>query len=66
MTDDLPRAFADITARLEDFHSLAVEGQRSDNSPDMNRVLIGQLRSSVAALDRTLRAMAAVIDECSR
>lgn len=51
MTDDLRRAFADITARLEDLHSISVEGQHRDNSPDMQRVLVSHLRSGFASLD---------------
>lgn len=66
MTSDLSREFADITARLEDLHAVAVEGQRRDNSPDMQRVLIGHLRSSVSAMDGKLRTMSAAIDRRSR
>jgi len=50
MKADLPRAFADITARLEDAHALAVEGQRRDNSPDMQRALACHLRMAVVAM----------------
>lgn len=66
MTSDLRREFADITARLEDLHAVAVEGQRRDNSPDMQRVLIGHLRSGVSAMDGKLRTMSAAIDRRSR
>lgn len=66
MTHDLPRAFADITARLEDAHSLAVEGQCSNNAPDMQRVLVGQLRAGLAEIDGKLSAMAAMIDRSAR
>lgn len=54
MRDAIPRLFADITARLEDLHAVAVEGQRRDNSPDIQRVLVCQLRASVASLDLVL------------
>lgn len=50
MTSDLRREFADITARLEDLHAVAVEGQRRDNSPDMEHVLIAHLLSGLSAM----------------
>lgn len=62
MTDDLRRAFADITARLEDLHGVAVEGQRRDNGPDMQRVLLLQLRNGTAAINGTLTSMATALD----
>lgn len=54
MTASIPGIFADITAKIEDMHMIAVEGQRRDNAPDMQRVLVCQLRTSVASLDLTL------------
>lgn len=54
MKDAIPRLFADITAKLEDMHMIAVEGQRRDNAPDMHRVLACQLRMGVASLDTSL------------
>ena len=66
MTRDLRREFAKITARLEDLHAVAVEGQRRDNSPDMQRVLIGHLLSGGSAMDGILRTMSAAIDGRSR
>lgn len=54
MTGTIPRLFADITAKLEDMHMIAVEGQRRDNTPDMHRVLTCQLRMGVASLDTSL------------
>ncbi len=54
MTDAIPRLFADITAKIEDMHMIAVEGQRRDNAPDMQRVLACQLRMGVASLDTSL------------
>ena len=50
----LPRMFADITARLEDAHALAVEGQNRNATPDMHRVLVCHLRASMAELDAAL------------
>ena len=66
MTRDLRREFAIITARLEDLHAVAVEGQRRDNSPDMQRVLMGHLLSGASTMDRSLRTMSAAIDRRSR
>ena len=61
MTKTIPHLFADVTARLEDLHSLAVEGQRADNAPDMQSVLIVHLRFGLVALDDTLRLMASAV-----
>lgn len=66
MTDDLRCIFADITARLEDAHSLAVEGQSRDNSPDMDRVIIGHLVTGLTALHGTLLTVSAEIDRRGR
>lgn len=57
MTRDLSSSFAAVTAQLEDLHGVAVEGQRSGNSPDMNMALIGLLRSGVTGLEDQLKAM---------
>jgi len=54
MRDAIPRLFADLTAMLEDMHMIAVEGQRRNNAPDMQRVLASQLRMGVASLDTSL------------
>lgn len=62
MKRDLPRAFAIISARLEDAHSLAIEGQCRDNAPDMQRVLVGQLRAGLAEIDDKLSVMAGWLD----
>lgn len=54
--------FADITAKLEDLHAIAVEGQRRDNAPDMQNVLNIHLRSGLAALDGVNRAIAKALE----
>ncbi|TXC68263.1 hypothetical protein FSZ31_11295 [Sphingorhabdus soli] len=53
MTDGVPHLFAAITSILEDMHGLAIEGQRLDNAPDMQRVLVSQMRMAIAAVDCT-------------
>ncbi len=50
MTKSIPHLFADLTARIEDLHSIAVEGQ-ADNAPDMDRVLASHLRMGIATMD---------------
>jgi hypothetical protein len=50
MTDDLRRAFAEITARLEDMHAIAVDGQCRDNTADMHRVLASHLKMGLDAM----------------
>ena len=62
MTKTIPHLFADVTARLEDLHAIAVEGQRADNAPDMQGVLNAHLRSGLATLDDIVRAVAAALD----
>lgn len=57
MNVSVPRLFADVTAKLEDLHSVAVEGQRRDNSCDMQRALACQLRMGMMALDTSLAAI---------
>lgn len=47
----VPHMFAELTAQTEDFHSLTVEGQRRDNSPDMQRAIASHLRMAMAAMD---------------
>jgi hypothetical protein len=59
MTDDLRRAFADITARLEDLHAIAVEGQHRDSTPDIHRVLASHLLSGLAGISAEVRSMSA-------
>jgi len=58
MTARVPRLFADITAMLEDMHAVAVEGQRLDNSPDMQKALNCLLRSRTATVDASLASIA--------
>lgn len=49
--------FADVTAKLEDLHAIAIEGQRGDNAPDMQSVFNVHLRDGLAALDDTICAI---------
>lgn len=58
MTRSIPHLFADITAALEDMHSIAIEGQRRDNALDMQVALAGHLREGVRSLDATVLALA--------
>lgn len=53
--------FADVIAKLEDLHSIAVEGQRADSAPDVQRMLIHQLGCGVRALDRRLGIMVTML-----
>jgi hypothetical protein len=57
MTVPIPRLFANVTAKLEDLHSVSVEGQRHDNSRDMQRALACQLRMGIVSLDSSLQAI---------
>jgi hypothetical protein len=66
MKSDLARAFADITANLEDLAGIAVEGQRRDNTPDMHRVLAFQLRAGIAAVDLRVGGIMASLDRAGR
>lgn len=63
MRKTIPHLFAEVTAKLEDLHSVAVEGQRRDNAPDMQRVLTLHLRSGLATLDNTMRAVANALED---
>lgn len=54
----VPHMFADVTAKLEDLHAIAVEGQCGDNSTDMDHVLFVHLRSGVSGLEDALQEMA--------
>jgi len=47
----VPHMFAELTAQAEDFHSLTVEGQLRDNSPDMQKAIASHLRMAMAAMD---------------
>lgn len=47
----IPHLFANITAQAEDFHAISVEGQRRDNTADMQRALACHLRMAIAAMD---------------
>ena len=55
MSGVTPARFAAITAQLEDLHSIAVEGQQRDNSPDMQRAFASYLRKGVAALGTSIK-----------
>jgi hypothetical protein len=52
------KLFADATMALEDLHSVALEGQRRDHSPDMQRVLATDLRAGIMGLDAIALAIA--------
>ena len=45
---------ADLTVKLEDLHSVAVDGQRSDYSRDIQRVRPSQLHLGIVPLDNSL------------
>jgi hypothetical protein len=45
------KLFADAMMALEDLHSVAVEGQRRDNAPDMQLALATHLRAGIVSLD---------------
>lgn len=62
MTKAIPHMFADVTAKLEDLHAIAVEGQRADNAPDMQAVLNIHLCDGLASLDGTMRAMTTALE----
>lgn len=62
MTCNVPRLFAELTAKLEDLHSVAIEGQRDDNAHDMQNVLNSHLRSGLTALDGTVRAISEALE----
>ena len=57
MTDGIPHLFEALKSMLEDMHGLAVEGQRRDNAPDMQCVLISQMRMAIAAVDGKMGQM---------
>lgn len=52
------KLFADATMALEDLHSVALEGQRRDHGPDMQRRLATDLRAGIMGLDAIARAIA--------
>lgn len=54
MTGTIAHRFADITAKLEDMHAIAVDGQRRDNSRDMQRAIAANLRTGAADLSASL------------
>lgn len=46
--------FAEVASRLEDLHSIAIEGRSPDNAPDIEAALSVELRSGLAAIDHLL------------
>ena len=63
MRKTIPRLFAEITATLEDMHAVAVDGQNRDNSSDMQRVLVCQLRMRSVALDAAMAGIKRLLGE---
>jgi hypothetical protein len=57
-----PRLFADITAILENLHGLAVEGQDGSLHDNVRRVLVADLASGVARLQRKLAKIGRRLD----
>lgn len=62
MTFTVQNLFIGVTAQLEDLHAVAIEGQRVDNSRDMQDVLNIHLRSGLVALDGAARAIANALE----
>lgn len=58
----IPHLFADVAAKLEDLHAIAVEGQRADNAHDMQSVLNFHLRDGLSAVGGTMRAIADALE----
>jgi hypothetical protein len=58
----IPHLFAEVTAKLEDLHAIAVEGQRADNAPDMQSVLNVHLQSGLVELNGAVRTMAKALE----
>lgn len=61
MTKAVQQLFSEITTKLEDLHSIAVEGQQSDYAPDMHGVLTTHLRSGLHALHADIGAILAAL-----
>lgn len=51
MTEGVRYLFATIRSMSEDMHAIAAEGQCRDNAPDMQRLLVSQLRMTITAVD---------------
>lgn len=62
MTAVIPHLFMEVTAKLEDLHAIAVEGQRADYAPDMQSVLNIHLHSGLVALDGTVRSIGEALE----
>lgn len=54
--------FANVTARLEDLHGIAIEAQDSANTADMLRVLAGEMQSGLTALGGLLHHISSELD----
>lgn len=63
MTKSVRHLFTDATALIEDMHAVAVEGQAQGLSPDIVRMLAGNLHSGVKRLDRTAQRIIAALGE---
>jgi hypothetical protein len=62
MSAIIPHLFADVTAKLEDLHAVAVEGQRADNAPDMQSALNAHLRTGLGGVNRTMRSITVALE----
>lgn len=58
----IPHLFAEVAAKLDDLHAIAIEGKRHDNAPDMQSALALHLRFGLATLDTTMRAVEETLD----
>lgn len=55
MRNTIPRLFADITSKIEDLHAVAVEGQRTDHSADMQIVFAAHLCMGIGSLNAAMQ-----------
>ena len=51
---DVRELFADLTRMMEDIHSITVEGQRADLTPDMQSLLLAAVRDGVERVRRIM------------
>jgi hypothetical protein len=54
---DVVEHFARLTATLEDLHSVAVEGQSTDASADMQRALLALIDAELLVLGTSILAI---------